>query len=95
MYLFLYISCIFSTQVPHEFKYFVTLFVLFFQIYFLKFIYFEGVGRGRERIPNRLQAVSAEPDMGLELTNCEIMTQGEIRSQTLNRHPGTLNPFVV
>ena len=35
-------------------------------------------GRGRERekerIPSRLQAVSAEPDAGLKLTNCEIMT---------------------
>ena len=36
------------------------------------------LGRGREkrekRIPSSLQAVSAEPDVGLELTNCEIMT---------------------
>ena len=36
-------------------------------------------GRGRqigkrERIPSRLQAVSAEPDVGLEVTNLEIMT---------------------
>ena len=30
--------------------------------------------RGRERIPNRLHAVSAELDVGLQLTNCEIMT---------------------
>ena len=30
--------------------------------------------KGRERIPNRLHAVSAEPDMGLEPTNSEIMT---------------------
>ena len=30
--------------------------------------------RGRERIPSRLSAVSAEPDAGLEPTNCEIMT---------------------
>ena len=28
----------------------------------------------RERIPRRLYAVSAEPNMGLNLTNCEIMT---------------------
>ena len=27
-----------------------------------------------QRIPSRLHAVSAEPDMGLKLTNCEIMT---------------------
>ena len=30
--------------------------------------------REREKIPSRLCAVSAEPDVGLELTNCEIMT---------------------
>ena len=29
--------------------------------------------KGRERIPRRLRTVSAEPDLGLELTNCEIM----------------------
>ena len=33
-----------------------------------------GRERGRERIPSRLRAVSAEPDTGLELVNCEIMT---------------------
>ena len=50
------------------------------------FIYFEREkeedsmceqGRGREeteRIPNRLHAVSAEPDLGLDPTNREIMT---------------------
>ena len=38
-----------------------------------------GVGRGRERergrerIPSRLSAVRAEPDVGLEPTNREIM----------------------
>ena len=35
-------------------------------------------GRGREgereRIPSRLRAVSAEPNVGLDLMNCEIMT---------------------
>ena len=30
--------------------------------------------RGRHRIPSRLHAVSAEPNVVLELTNCEIMT---------------------
>ena len=44
---------------------------------FLKCIYL-GVGRGRERgrgrIPSRLCAVNAEPNVGLELMNCEIMT---------------------
>ena len=48
------------------------------------FIYFERQGeresRGeaeredRERIPSRFQAVSTEPDVGLELMNCEIIT---------------------
>ena len=47
--------------------------------------------RGRERIPGRLCAVSAEPNAGLELMNCEIMTWAETKSQMLNRlsHPGT------
>ena len=30
--------------------------------------------RERKRIPGRLCAVSAEPDVGLDLTNREIMT---------------------
>ena len=30
--------------------------------------------RERERIPRRLLAVSAVPDAGLDVTNCEIMT---------------------
>ena len=46
------------------------------------FIYFErdskrSRGRERERrerIPSRLCTVSTEPDAGLNLTNCEIMT---------------------
>ena len=38
-----------------------------------------GVGRGRRergrhRLRGRLQALSTEPDAGLELPNCEIMT---------------------
>ena len=46
-------------------------------------IYFErehaGVRKGqrekeRERIPSELCAVGAEPDLGLDLTNHEIMT---------------------
>ena len=36
-----------------------------------------GVGaereRVKERIPSRLHTVSAEPYVGLQLTNCEIM----------------------
>ena len=31
-------------------------------------------GRGRERISSRFHVVSAEPDMGLDPRNCEIMT---------------------
>ena len=55
-------------------------------------------GRGREREGDteseagfRLQAVSTEPDAGLELINCEIMTRAQTKSQTLNllSHPGT------
>ena len=37
------------------------------------FIYFERE-RDRERIPSRVQAVSTEPNVGLELVNHEIMT---------------------
>ena len=33
-----------------------------------------GRERERERIPSSLQAASSEPDLGLELTNCEIVT---------------------
>ena len=46
--------------------------------------------RGRERIPSRLWAVSAEPNMGLHLTNCEIMTWAKIKSRAFNHlcHPG-------
>ena len=30
--------------------------------------------RETERIPSRLHTVSAEPNVGLDFTNCEIMT---------------------
>ena len=30
--------------------------------------------RRRERIPRRPHTISAEPDAGLKLTNCELMT---------------------
>ena len=33
-----------------------------------------GKERGRERIPSRLHTVRAEPDVGLKLTNHEIIT---------------------
>ena len=44
------------------------------------FVYFESASRvvraerGRERIPSRFSAVSAEPNTGLEPTGCEITT---------------------
>ena len=46
--------------------------------------------RGRERIPSRLHSVSAQPDMGLEPMNNEIMTWDETKSGTFNQlsHPG-------
>ena len=55
---------------------------LFYHNFFLNFIYFErereceqGWGRvtGGEGIPSRLHAVSTEPDVELDPTNCEIM----------------------
>ena len=58
---------------------------------FLMFIYYwetdteREQGRGRERggdteseAGSRLRAISTEPDTGLELTNCEIMTWAEV-----------------
>ena len=33
-----------------------------------------GRERGRERIPSRLLTASIEPDAGLDLVNCEIIT---------------------
>ena len=33
-----------------------------------------GTERARKRIPSRLRALSAEPDVGLNLTNREFMT---------------------
>ena len=46
---------------------------------FFKFIYFEREGErvgesGTERIPSRLHPVGTEPDVGLDPTNCEIVT---------------------
>ena len=42
----------------------------------------EGQREG-ERILSRLCAVRAEPDVGLDPINCEIMTLAEIKNQTL------------
>ena len=36
--------------------------------------------RGVERISSRLRAISAEPDVGLDPKNCEIVTSAEIES---------------
>ena len=49
--------------------------------------------REGERIPSRLPTVSTEPDVGLKLTNHEIMTWAETKSWTLTRlsHPGASN----
>ena len=72
----------------------------FINSFFLSlFIYFDKRERqrerGRERIPSRFHTVSAEPDAGLELMNCQIMTWVEIMSWMLNRlsHRGTLSFF--
>ena len=52
--------------------------------------------RKEDRTPSKFcTAVSAEPDAGLKLTNCEIMSWVEIKSRTFNwlshpRRPGAL-----
>ena len=61
-------------------------------------MYKQGKGgeKGRERILSGFHTVSAEPDMGLDLTNCEIVTRAEIESQVLHplSHPGaSVSPF--
>ena len=50
-------------------------------------------GRGRERegdteseAGSRLRAVSTEPEVGLELTNHEIMARAKINELQLNKH---------
>ena len=52
------------------------------------------VGKGqreseKERIPSRLCTIGAEPDVGLELMNPEIMTWAETKRRLLNglSHP--------
>ena len=74
-----------------------------FNFFFSLFIYFrvresssgERAEREREREregenPNGLHTVSTEPDPGLELTNCKVMTWDEVRLSQLS-HPGTHN----
>ena len=56
-----------------------------------------GAERRRDRISSRLYIINAEPDDGLELINCEIMTWPAPRSSgMLNRlrHPGTTMPTI-
>ena len=52
-----------------------------------------GRERGKGRIPSRLCSQSAEPDAGLKLTNCEILTWAKVQSGTFNQlsHPGAPN----
>ena len=38
-----------------------------------------------ERIPSRFHTFSTEPDMGLDLKNCKIMTWMEIKSRKFNQ----------
>ena len=54
----------------------ILLFFFFKKVYLLIWREKQGRGRetGRERIPSRLQTVSSEPDVALELTNFEIIT---------------------
>ena len=40
--------------------------------------------REGERIPSRLHAVSTESDMGLDITNSEIIPRVKIKGRTLN-----------
>ena len=41
-----------------------------------------GRERGREGIPSRLPTISAEPKVGLKLTNHEIVTRAKVRRFT-------------
>ena len=51
-----------------------------------------GAEREVGRIPSRLHALSAKPDMGLKPANREAVTRADTASRTLNRlrHPGAL-----
>ena len=44
-----------------------------------------GRERGRERISSSLCTVSAEPEVGLEVMNCEIKTQTKIKNEPPRR----------
>ena len=41
--------------------------------------------REGERIPSRLHVISAEPDVELDPTDCEIVTCVEVKSRMLNQ----------
>ena len=41
--------------------------------------------RGRERILSRFRVVSTEPNIGVDLMSCEIMTWAKIKSQMLSQ----------
>ena len=51
--------------------------------------------RERERIQSRFHTVGTEPDTGLELTNCEIMMQAEMKSRSLNRLGPLATPHLI
>ena len=75
----------------------VFLFCCIYFIYFNVYLFLrEGRGEGQRgggrKDPNGLQAVYTEPDMRLELTNCEIMTWAKVRGST---HGTTQAPLAV
>ena len=65
---------------------------LLFSCYFIFLSLFiferEGAGEGQrvggERIPGRFCTIGMEPNVGLKPMNCEVMTQAETKSLTLN-----------
>ena len=56
-----------------------------------------GRERGRQRIKagSRLRGISTEPDVGLELTNCEIMTRAEVGHSTDSATQAPLFSFYI
>ena len=47
----------------------------------------EREGDTESEADSRLWAISTEPDAGLELTDCEIMTWAEVSDESLNSTP--------
>ena len=73
-------------QIQLNFVFLHVLFILFFKIFIFE-RESEHVGRraereGRQRIRSGLCANSRDPDVGLELTNCEIKTWAKVRCST-------------